>query len=97
MFTGIVEELGTVKNIKKGANSAVFTIQAEKILDDLKTGDSVAVNGICLTVTACLKNGFMADVMHETLNRSALIQLSPGQHVNLERAIPVMEKIISWK
>ena len=46
MFTGIVEELGTVKNIKKGANSAVFTIQAEKILDDLKTGDSVAVNGI---------------------------------------------------
>ena len=88
MFTGIVEELGTVKNIKKGANSAVFTIQAEKILDDLKTGDSVAVNGICLTVTACLENGFMADVMHETLNRSALIQLSPGQHVNLERAMP---------
>ena len=83
MFTGIVEELGTVKKIKKGANSAVFTIQAEKILDDLKTGDSVAVNGICLTVTACLK-----DVMHETLNRSALIQLSPGQHVNLERAMP---------
>ena len=88
MFTGIVEELGTVKKIKKGANSAVFTIQAEKILDDLKTGDSVAVNGICLTVTACLKNGFTADVMHETLNRSALIQLSPGQHVNLDRAMP---------
>ena len=88
MFTGIVEELGTVKKIKKGANSAVFTIQAEKILDDLKTGDSVAVNGICLTVTACLKDGFTADVMHETLNRSALIQLSPGQHVNLERAMP---------
>lgn len=82
------EELGTVKKIKKGANSAVFTIQAEKILDDLKTGDSVAVNGICLTVTACLENGFTADVMHETLNRSALIQLSPGQHVNLERAMP---------
>ena len=88
MFTGIVEELGTVKKIKKGANSAVFTIQAEKILDDLKTGDSVAVNGICLTVTACLEDGFTADVMHETLNRSALIQLSLGQHVNLERAMP---------
>ena len=85
MFTGIVEELGTVKKIKKGANSAVFTIRAEKILDDLKTGDSVAVNGICLTVTACLEDGFTADVMHETLNRSALIQLSLGQHVNLER------------
>ena len=64
MFTGIVEELGTVKKIKKGANSAVFTIRAEKILDDLKTGDSVAVNGICLTVTACLEDGFTADVMH---------------------------------
>ena len=87
MFTGIVEELGTVKKIKKGANSAVFTIRAEKILDDLKTGDSVAVNGICLTVTACLEDGFTADVMHETLNRSALIQLSLGQHVNLERAV----------
>ena len=81
MFTGIVEELGTVKKIKKGANSAVFTIRAEKILDDLKTGDSVAVNG-------CLEDGFTADVMHETLNRSALIQLSLGQHVNLERAMP---------
>ena len=79
MFTGIVEELGTVKKIKKGANSAVFTIRAEKILDDLKTGDSVA---------ACLEDGFTADVMHETLNRSALIQLSLGQHVNLERAMP---------
>ena len=88
MFTGIVEELGTVKKIKKGANSAVFTIRAEKILDDLRTGDSVAVNGICLTVTACLEDGFTADVMHETLNRSALIQLSLGQHVNLERAMP---------
>ena len=87
MFTGIVEELGTVKNIKKGANSAVFTIQAEEILDDLKTGDSVAVNGICLTVTACLENGFMADVMHETLNRSSLKGAKPGMHVNLERAM----------
>ena len=87
MFTGIVEELGTVKKIKKGANSAVFTIQAEKILDDLKTGDSVAVNGICLTVTACLKNGFTADVMHETLNRSSLKGAKPGMHVNLERAM----------
>ena len=95
MFTGIVEELGTVKKIKKGANSAVFTIRAEKILDDLKTGDSVAVNGICLTVTACLEDGFTADVMHETLNRSALIQLSLGQHVNLERAMPGKWKI--WR
>ena len=87
MFTGIVEELGTVKKIKKGANSAVFTIRAEKILDDLKTGDSVAVNGICLTVTACLEDGFTADVMHETLNRSSLGKLVSGSAVNLERAM----------
>ena len=88
MFTGIVEELGTVKKIKKGANSAVFTIEAEKILDDLKIGDSVAVNGICLTVTACLENGFMADVMHETLRRTSLANAGPGCLVNLERAMP---------
>ena len=88
MFTGIVEELGTVKKIKKGANSAVFTIRAEKILDDLKTGDSVAVNGICLTRGLGDVYKRQADVMHETLNRSALIQLSLGQHVNLERAMP---------
>ena len=87
MFTGIFEELGTVKKIKKGANSAVFTIRAEKILDDLKTGDSVAVNGICLTVTACLEDGFTADVMHETLNRSSLGKLVSGSAVNLERAM----------
>ena len=87
MFTGIVKELGTVKKIKKGANSAVFTIRAEKILDDLKTGDSVAVNGICLTVTACLEDGFTADVMHETLNRSSLGKLVSGSAVNLERAM----------
>ena len=87
MFTGIVEELGTVKKIKKGANSAVFTIRAEKILDDLRTGDSVAVNGICLTVTACLEDGFTADVMHETLNRSSLGKLVSGSAVNLERAM----------
>ena len=87
MFTGIVEELGTVKKIKKGANSAVFTIRAEKILDDLKTGDSVAVNGICLTVTACLEDGFTADVMHETLRRTNLGELKSGSKVNLERAM----------
>ena len=76
-----------MKKIKKGANSAVFTIRAEKILDDLKTGDSVAVNGICLTVTACLEDGFTADVMHETLRRTNLGELKSGSKVNLERAM----------
>ena len=87
MFTGIVEEIGTVRQIKKGKHSAVLTISAGDVLDGTKTGDSIAVNGICLTVTAVLPGAFMADVMHETLNRSALIGLSAGSPVNLERAM----------
>lgn len=89
MFTGIVEEVGTVGRIQKGRHSAVLSIQAERILDDLKIGDSVAVNGVCLTVTSLNPHGFTADVMHETLNRSSLVQLKSGGHVNLERAMPV--------
>lgn len=88
MFTGIVEEIGTVKKIQKGQNSAILVIQAERILEDMKVGDSIAVNGVCLTVTAFGLDGFHADVMHETLNRSALTGLKGGSHVNLERAMP---------
>ena len=84
----MLKNLELVKKLKKEAKFSGIHDTGREILDDLKTGDSVAVNGICLTVTACLKDGFTADVMHETLNRSALIQLSPGQHVNLERAMP---------
>ena len=88
MFTGIIEEIGHVNNVKKGTASAILTIQAEKVLKGTHIGDSIAVNGVCLTVTGIYDNTFTADVMHETLNRSALIQLSLGQHVNLERAMP---------
>lgn len=88
MFTGIVEEIGTVKKIQKGQHSAILVIQAERILEDMKVGDSIAVNGVCLTVTAFGLDGFHADVMHETLNRSALTGLKSGSHVNLERAMP---------
>lgn len=88
MFTGIVEEIGTVAQIERGRHSAVFTIRAELVLEDLKIGDSVAVNGICLTVTSHFARGFTADVMHETLNRSALAGIGRGAHVNLERAMP---------
>lgn len=87
MFTGIVEEIGTVKEIKRGQHSATLTIQASNILEDAKLGDSIAVNGICLTVTNLLSHSFCADVMHETLNRSSLAKLTPGSHVNLERAM----------
>lgn len=88
MFTGIVEEIGTVEQILKGRNSAVLTIRAKKVLEDAKIGDSIAVNGICLTVTSLLSGCFTADVMHETLNRSSLAGLTQGRHVNLERATP---------
>lgn len=87
MFTGIIEEVGTVASIQKGANSAVLTIQAHTILDDVKLGDSIAVNGVCLTVTALTPSTFSADVMHETLNRSSLGKLHSGSTVNLERAM----------
>ena len=88
MFTGIVEELGTIRAVRRGAASAVLSIGAAEVLSDLKIGDSVAVNGVCLTVTSLDDGGFTADVMHETLNRSSLGALIPGSRVNLERAMP---------
>ena len=87
MFTGIVEELGTIRAVRRGAHSAVLSIGAGLILSDLKIGDSVAVNGVCLTATGKDAGGFTADVMHETLNRSSLNGLTAGSHVNLERAM----------
>ena len=87
MFTGIIEELGTVERLTRGRVSAVIAIRAEHILSDLKIGDSVAVNGVCLTATGLTGHGFTADVMHETLDRSALAGLGPGSRVNLERAM----------
>ena len=88
MFTGIVEEVGAIKNIKRGQHSAVLTIHAKTVLEETRIGDSIAVNGICLTVTQLFPDGFSADVMHETLNRSSLAGLTAGSVVNLERAMP---------
>ncbi len=87
MFTGIIEEKGKIEAIKHGAKSAVLTIRAEHILDDVKIGDSVAVNGVCLTATSVGSNYFTADVMAETLRRSSLGSLKQGSEVNLERAM----------
>lgn len=87
MFTGIVEEIGTINRIKQGQHSAILEIRAQTVLEGTKIGDSIAVNGICLTVTGLYSGSFTADVMHETLNRSALASLIPGSHVNLERAM----------
>lgn len=88
MFTGIVEETGTIRAIRQGAHSARLTVGAAHILPGLKIGDSVAVNGVCLTAVSIGADSFTADVMHETLNRSTLGALVPGSPVNLERAMP---------
>lgn len=88
MFTGIVEEVGRVEKISQGQHSAVLTILADTVLEGTRLGDSIAVNGVCLTVVELLPGRFSADVMHETLNRSSLAQVSRGSHVNLERAMP---------
>ncbi|MCD7947084.1 MAG: riboflavin synthase [Oscillospiraceae bacterium] len=88
MFTGIIEEIGTVRAVRRGAQSAVLEIGASEVLQGTRTGDSIAVSGICLTVTALGAGFFSADVMHETLDRSALGALRTGDAVNLERAMP---------
>ena len=87
MFTGIIEETGKVEAVAKGSNSAVITIAADKVLEDTKIGDSIAVNGVCLTVTSMSGRKFNADVMAETLRRSSLGSLKHGSKVNLERAM----------
>ena len=87
MFTGIVEEIGSIKGISKGANSAVLTLSAKKVLEDVNLGDSIAVNGVCLTVTSYRQDEFTVDVMHETMDRSSLSSLKAGSKVNLERAM----------
>lgn len=87
MFTGIVEELGQIRKIQKGRSSAVMEIEARKVLEGTRIGDSICVSGVCLTVTSLEGGKFTADVMHETLNRSALQNARPGSLVNLERAM----------
>lgn len=87
MFTGIIEEVGVIKNIKMGAKSAVITIQANTVMEDIHLGDSIAMNGVCLTVTSFDKNSYSVDVMHETLRRTNLVALKGGSRVNLERAM----------
>ena len=87
MFTGIVEEVGRVERVQRGARSAVLSIRASRVLEDVHIGDSIAVNGVCLTVTDFDARGFRADVMPETIDRSSLSSLSSGSPVNLERAM----------
>ena len=86
MFTGIIEEIGTVRSIRGGGSGVVLDIEASKVLEGTATGDSIAVNGVCLTV-APGSGHFTADAMPETLRRTSLGGLRPGSKVNLERAM----------
>ncbi|MDD6196511.1 MAG: riboflavin synthase [[Clostridium] aminophilum] len=87
MFTGIIEETGRIRRMELSGNSGVIDVEAHKIMEDVKIGDSIAVNGVCLTAFEVRSEGFRADVMAETVRRSSLGSLSAGQYVNLERAM----------
>lgn len=87
MFTGIVEEVGTVAALEKRGEKIVLRVRAETVLEDTKIGDSIATNGVCLTVTSMAEGTFTADMMTVTAKKSALDQLRPGSTVNLERAL----------
>ncbi|WP_372751773.1 riboflavin synthase [Labilibaculum sp.] len=93
MFTGLIEEIGNIKSIKRGGKSIRLMVSASKILDDVKVGDSIATNGICLTVVNFDSKGFSADVMPETMSRTSFEQLRPGSKVNLERAVRVGDRL----
>ena len=93
MYTGIVEELGEVVNVEHLADAARLIVRGPRVTADIAHGDSIAVNGVCLTVTGTAAGTFTADVMAETLNRSALGALEPGSPVNLERSLRVGDRL----
>ena len=87
MFTGIIEELGRVRSIEPNGENARIVIEAHTVTEDTKHGDSISVNGVCLTALDLSRDSFAADVSRETLERSTLGKLKPGTAVNLERAV----------
>lgn len=87
MFTGIIEEIGVLQNMKRGTDEYQLTLSAKKVLQDVKLGDSIAVNGVCLTVTSFTSEQFTVDVMPETVKATSLQSLARGSSVNLERAM----------
>lgn len=93
MFTGIVEEVGTIQSIKRGRKSSILKIKGQKVLQGTRIGDSISTNGICLTVTKVGNDFFEADVMSESLNRTNIGELVPGSYVNLERALSLATRL----
>ena len=93
MFTGIVEELGLVKGVQRSSQAGVLTIAAAQVLSDGKVGDSIAIDGVCLTITDLTHDNFTADVSAETLRRTTLGSLKPGDSVNLESALRLADRL----
>ncbi len=93
MFTGIIEEVGEVVGLKRGSRSFTLSVRATKVLEGTLVGDSIATNGVCLTVTRLTEGGFEADVMPETVERTALAELKSGDGVNLERALTLSTRL----
>lgn len=93
IFTGIIEELGTINRIERGSHSSRINVRADKVLGDVRIGDSIAINGVCLTVTEFSQEHFIADVMAETLEKTNLRTLQSGQRVNLERAVRLGDRM----
>ncbi len=93
MFTGIIEEMGKVKSIAKGAKSATIEVSASKVIEDVRLGDSIATNGVCLTVKHFDRQSFKVDVMAETMRSSTFDHLKVGDYVNLERALRLSDRL----
>lgn len=93
MFTGIIEETGRIKSIRRGARSVTLEVEASVVMQGTQVGDSIATNGVCLTVTSKTATGFTADAMPETVSRTSLAALKPGSPVNLERALTLQSRL----
>lgn len=93
MFTGIIEEVGRVRSLRRGAKSFTLEVEATTVMEGTQVGDSIATNGVCLTVTSLTGKGFTADVMPETVSRTALGELVAGSPVNLERALQLQTRL----
>ncbi len=93
MFTGLIEEIGVIKNVKKFNLSSRIEVKCSKVLCDTKLGDSISTNGVCLTVVKLSSDTFVADVMAETMKRSNLSLLKPNDKVNLERAMKLGSRL----
>ena len=93
MFTGIVEEVGTLRSITPGAQSVVLDLRASVVIGDAAVGDSILTDGVCLTVTSLRPDGFTADAMPETVRRTTLAARRPGDQLNLERAMTLRSRL----